>query len=346
MVANGGGKVLVFGSFRLGVNTKDADVDALLVAPWFIDRSAFFDSFHRQLRDHPEVTEVTCVPEAFVPIMKLKFRGLEIDLLFAQMLQQSIPDDFKFLHCTDELTAEHLRRMDAESVRSLNGVRVTEALLGLVPDSEVFKSSLRVIRAWAKAKQLCSNVLGFPGGVSWAILTARICQLFPRACAAMIVQKFFFVFSQWDWPRPVLLKRCSSLDFLETWQVMPIITPADPAQNSTYNVTASALKVIQEAFAEALAIIKKNNFRRAAWAELFTATDFFPLYQIYIEVAAESEDAGLVEARMRHLVIGLDHNPAVKVAHLNTQVSSCDSKLMKLSLFLIAFLDHLFLSRG
>ena len=51
-----------------------------------------------------------------------------------------------------------------------------------------------------------SNVLGYLGGVSWAMLVARTCQLYPNAAAATLVQKFFLVFSKWDWPQPVLLK--------------------------------------------------------------------------------------------------------------------------------------------
>lgn len=50
-------------------------------------------------------------------------------------------------------------------------------------------------------------MLGFPGGVAWALLTARICQLYPNAAPSTIVSKFFPIYYQWGWPQPVLLKR-------------------------------------------------------------------------------------------------------------------------------------------
>lgn len=52
-----------------------------------------------------------------------------------------------------------------------------------------------------------SNSLGYFGGVSWAMLVARTCQLYPNAVAATLVHKFFLVFSRWKWPHPILLKQ-------------------------------------------------------------------------------------------------------------------------------------------
>lgn len=52
-----------------------------------------------------------------------------------------------------------------------------------------------------------SNVLGFLGGVSWAMLTARVCQLYPNAAPSTLLQKFFLVYLKWQWPQPVLLKK-------------------------------------------------------------------------------------------------------------------------------------------
>lgn len=77
------------------------------------------------------------------------------------------------------------------------GPRVTDMILNLVPDVGVYRTALRAIRLWAKKRGVYSNVMGYPGGVAWALMTARICQLYPTAAPAAIVGKFFPIYSQW-----------------------------------------------------------------------------------------------------------------------------------------------------
>ncbi|CAG9116245.1 unnamed protein product [Plutella xylostella] len=85
------------------------------------------------------------------------------------------------------------------------------------------------------------------------------CQLYPSAWPATLVHKFFLVFSQWKWPQPVLLKQPDEVNLgfphwdprvnvSDRFHLMPIITPAYPQQNSTFNVSASTRSVIMEEF--------------------------------------------------------------------------------------------------
>ncbi len=55
-----------------------ADIDTLLVAPRHIHRDDFFDSFHTLLSKENGVTDVRAVPDAFVPVIKLVFEGIEV----------------------------------------------------------------------------------------------------------------------------------------------------------------------------------------------------------------------------------------------------------------------------
>lgn len=53
-----GGKILTFGSYRLGVHAPWSDIDALCVVPKHVSREDFFDVFEGMLRNTEGVTEV------------------------------------------------------------------------------------------------------------------------------------------------------------------------------------------------------------------------------------------------------------------------------------------------
>lgn len=92
--------------------------------------------------------------------MKCVISGVEVDLLFARvnlpevctLLNEKIPsDDGKAGDKLDIEKDEILRGVDDASQRSLNGPRVTDMILNLVPDVATFRTALRTIRLWAKS---------------------------------------------------------------------------------------------------------------------------------------------------------------------------------------------------
>ncbi|XP_055644970.1 poly(A) polymerase type 3 isoform X2 [Toxorhynchites rutilus septentrionalis] len=324
-----GGKIYTFGSYRLGVHHKGADIDALCVAPRNIERADYFGSFFELLKKQPEVTECRAVEEAFVPVIKMNFDGIEIDLLFARLALKEIPDNFDLRD--DAL----LKNLDPKSVRSLNGCRVTDEILRLVPNIENFRLALRAIKLWAKKHGIYSNSLGYFGGVSWAMLVARTCQLYPNATAATVVHKFFLVFSRWKWPQPVLLKQPETpnlgfqvwdprVNVQDRFHQMPIITPAYPQQNSTFNVSASTRKVMLNEFNRGMQITDEIMMGKASWDKLFEAPSFFFKYRHFIVLLVSSNNAddqlewcGLVESKIRYLILNLERNQHIILAHVN-----------------------------
>lgn len=326
-----GGKIYTFGSYRLGVHHKGADIDALCVAPRHIDRSDYFTTFFEKLKNHPEVTDLRAVEEAYVPVIKMTFDRIEIDLLFARLALKEIPDA---MDLRDDLL---LKNLDQKCVRSLNGCRVTDEILRLVPNIENFRLALRTIKLWAKKHNIYSNVLGYLGGVSWAMLVARTCQLYPNAVAATLVHKFFLVFSQWKWPQPVLLKQPDNVNLgfpvwdprvnvADRYHLMPIITPAYPQQNSTFNVSISTRTVMQEEFKQGLELTEDIVIGKTTWDKLFEAPNFFAKYKHFIVLLATSacaedqlEWCGLIESKVRHLIMTLERNMHIKLAHVNPE---------------------------
>ncbi|KAI0677265.1 polymerase [Trametes maxima] len=322
-----GGKIYTFGSYRLGVHGPGTDIDTLCVAPRHVTREDFFNVLEGMLRGMDGVTEVSSVPEAYVPIITTEISGIPIDLLFAQLALPSIPEDLDLQD--DNL----LRNLDDRCVRSLNGSRVINEILRLVPNVDVFRDALRCIKLWAQRRAIYSNVNGFLGGVAWAMLVARVCQLYPNAVAGAIVSRFFVIMHKWSWPQPVLLKPIEDGPLqVRVWNPklypqdrahrMPIITPAYPSMCATHNVMASTQQIMKEEFQRGCTIVDQVMNGEAEWSALFVKHDFFQRYRFYLQVTASSRTlemqnkwSGTVESKMRHLVMRLEFVDALKLAH-------------------------------
>jgi len=316
MVEAANAVIFTFGSYRLGVHGPGADIDTLCVGPSYVNREEdFFFGLHNILAEMEEVTELQPVSDAHVPVMKLKFDGVSIDLLYASISLLVVPEDL------DISNLSVLNNVDEPTVRSLNGCRVADQILKLVPNVEHFRTTLRCLKFWAKRRGVYSNVTGFLGGVNWALLVARVCQLYPNAIPSMLVPRFFRVYTLWRWPNPVMLCAIEEDELgFSVWDPrknpkdrthqMPIITPAYPCMNSSYNVSVSTLRVMMEQFEFGKKICEEIELNKAQWSALFEPYFFFESYKNYLQVdisAADADDLlawkGWVESRLRQLTL-------------------------------------------
>lgn len=328
MAKDAGGKIFTFGSYRLGVYGPGSDIDTLVVVPKHVNREDFFTVFEQILRKRPEVEEITPVPDAFVPIIMIEYMGISIDLIYARLNVSRVPIDMTL----DDNNL--LKNLDERDLRSLNGTRVTDEILQLVPKPTVFKHALRCIKMWAQQRAIYGNKFGFPGGVAWAMLTARICQLYPNAVSAVIVEKFFHIYTKWNWPQPVLLKPIEDGPLqVRVWNPrlyphdrlhkMPVITPAYPSMCATHNITISTQKIIMSEFERGAEIMNQITIGKKNWGDLLERHDYFHRYKFYLCIVAASELndedhlkwSGMVESRLRILVQKLEVTEGITVAH-------------------------------
>uniref|UniRef100_A0A7N0TRS0 Poly(A) polymerase n=1 Tax=Kalanchoe fedtschenkoi TaxID=63787 RepID=A0A7N0TRS0_KALFE len=325
MVKDANAVILTFGSYRLGVHSSGADIDTLCVGPSYVYRDDFFYSLHTILARIEEVTELQPVPNAHVPVMKFKFDGISIDLLYASVSLLVVPEDL------DISDVSLLYNVDEATARSLNGCRVADQILKLVPNVEHFRTALRCLKFWARSRGVYSNVTGYLGGINWALLVARVCQLYPNAAPSMLVSRFFRVYTQWRWPNPVMLCEIEKGELgFAVWDPrtnpkdrthhMPIITPAYPCMNSSYNVSTSTLRVMVEQFQFGNKICEEIELNKSNWAALFEPYLFFESYKNYIQVdvlAADIDDLrawrGWVESRLRQLTLKIERDTCGKL---------------------------------
>jgi poly(A) polymerase len=228
-------------------------------------------------------------------------------------------------------------------------------MIRLVPDVNTFRMTLRAIKKWAKSRGIYSNVMGFLGGISWGLLVARVCQLYPKSSASILVNRFFRVFSAWKWPSPVILNAVDEggplarnvwnpkVNFADKMHLLPIITPAYPAQNSTYNVSESTKKIIIEEIQRGKEICDQIEADVKSWSELFEPFNLWDKYKVFLRIdcLAETEPEfnkwlGFLESKVRIMIRKLEQTPGVLYAHPHPEpIKYTDAKYKFASVFFI-----------
>ncbi|KAI2612479.1 Poly(A) polymerase [Hypoxylon fragiforme] len=333
LVRDARGEVFTYGSYCLGVYGPGSDIDTLVTAPRYVTRDDYFKYFPSLLEEMAPkgaVTDLTAVEDAFVPIIKFEYWGISIDLIFSRIatLKQFPPHGQ--LNLTNN---EYLRGLDDRELRSLNGTRVTKEILNLVPEQSTFRLALRAIKLWAQRRAIYANIIGFPGGVVWAMMVARVCQLYPKATSATIVTKFFQIMKAWQWPIPVQLKSMDEGPLnvrvwnpkvykSDSYHLMPVITPAYPQMCATFNITHSTMSIIQRELERGFELTDKIRAGKLVWKDLFVKHTFFTTdHKYYLAVISTSTTkeahkiwSGFIESKVRVLVGDLERLPSIAIA--------------------------------
>ncbi|KAH7041307.1 Poly(A) polymerase pla1 [Microdochium trichocladiopsis] len=326
-------EIFTYGSYLLGVYGPGSDIDTLVAAPKYVSREDYFEIFPdliEEMAPKCAITDLTPVEDAFVPIIKFEYWGISIDLIFSRIATLTQFPPHGQLKLTDN---SYLRGLDDRELRSLNGNRVTQEILNLVPEKSTFRLALRAIKLWAQRRAIYANIIGFPGGVVWAMLVARVCQLYPKATSATIVSKFFLIIRNWRWPQPVQLKDPDKPPLnLRVWNpklykgdsfnIMPVITPAYPQMCATFNITQSAFQIIQRELSRGGEIADRIMAGKSDWKEMFVKHSFFTSdHKYYLAVIATglSKDAhkiwsGFVESKVRILVGDVERHQSIAIA--------------------------------
>jgi poly(A) polymerase len=70
----------------MGVHFPQTDMDLICLFPSYITKDDFFSDFMKVLQNNkPDAQDVLDVIDSRVPILKLKYQGFQIDLLYASM---------------------------------------------------------------------------------------------------------------------------------------------------------------------------------------------------------------------------------------------------------------------
>lgn len=236
-----------FGSAALGTATTNSDIDICVGCL----NGKTINDFRAVLELDSRVEIEAQIDTTFIPLLKIKWEG-------------DTPIDFTFAQLTRPVN-NHLELMGAiepteANARAVNSVLVSDWLMTNIKPYGLFCETVKFVKLWAAKNNIYGSMLGFPGGMAWTLMVAKLFQ----ECNFNVVEDvsdvfvhFIEYYREWNWPLPVVLcERDDSDKKYRNWNpykypkdrcFMPVITPVYPTMNSTYCVTLNGLRCIQAA---------------------------------------------------------------------------------------------------
>ncbi|WP_375758346.1 poly(A) polymerase [Corallococcus exercitus] len=309
-----------YGSYLLGTDGVGSDVDAVAIGPAGLPR----EDFARALLQELAPGTARYVADAAIPLVKLSLGGVSFDLAYTSRPEGVTPDD------PLTLLARHGDRLDPAGLRAVLGLADTLGLMDAIARdggrTERFRTLLRAVKAWARARGIYSHALGYVGGLSWTLLAAWACtrasQEAMRSDASLLAH-FFGTFASWPWPQPVALTPETARYRPDGKRdLLPVIAPALPARNTARNVSRSTFRVIREELLRARELVANARASRtpSAWAALFQPFNANASPQAALRLSVEaaiSEDrevvAGWVLGHVTALVYRLEGDRRLSV---------------------------------
>ncbi|KAF8517850.1 hypothetical protein JB92DRAFT_3095335 [Gautieria morchelliformis] len=259
------------GSFGLGVDTQDSDVDVLVVGNippptfWSLARALLHKSAPKphdntgvaEKADPSTVIVKRFVKNARVPVMELMIGNVHVDMQYCSA--RKLVESWDQIHTLSPTDSVFL--LPAPSLRTLNAYRDILAVLRAIPASS--------LPAFRLAHRIFASRLGYLGGIHLTLLLTRITLLSPPdQSATQLIHAFFATYADWDWAQDAVtipgVSDSSTYTRAVGQEPMVIMTIEKPVFNVVQNANRHTLNAIVSSFTNA----NRQLADGLQWAEL------------------------------------------------------------------------------
>jgi len=337
--------IKTYGSCRYE-GEKGKDIDIAIITESRIDRIDFFKYIQKKNEeiknnDIKKMFDIMVIPDAYVPILTFKIikdannsansKTISVDLV----LIRTTIDPNKFNERINILNDGFIIKTlcDEESKRSISGLRSWVWMDQYMEKNkyymnyDIFMKALKVIKEWARRRQIYGAKYGYPGGIAWCFMLFDVYKKcndnhINNENPIDLLFQFFETYcchhqlANWkkknDVPIIISINSDHNIDqgkkrnsvitsYLQIW------TPTIPDINSTYSVSKYALKNIIHEFEKLKDVVKSKDKKLLLINILKRDYNIFDEFTHFIkigfknDVIPEIKEIGLLQSRLHKL---------------------------------------------
>ena len=203
----------------------DSDYDFVLFGN--VDEELFGNTFVSLAKMSPYFIYSKYVPSKISTINLITYKSEEINIIFQKK-----------------------ENMNQAVLNSIDSVKIIN---DMVKDKyKLFIECYRLVRIWAKRRQIYGSKYGYFNGITWIILTLNVFTKFDIKGKKMFVNKFFKFYNEYDWKQPINIRnlpckketKCDEMIFIqnvtENDKLVRTLSP------STWNIILNEFKRTQQ----------------------------------------------------------------------------------------------------
>jgi len=136
--------------------------------------------------------------------------GIQFDLLFASLNDPC--NDLKRFTKNPSAFLSSKEKINETTINSLQGKAACDNIINWVPANSKanFQIVLKAVRFWAHRRGIYSMNFGYLGGITLAVMVARVCQDYLNLQPACLLYKFFDRYAESNWHEPIQMRNAST----------------------------------------------------------------------------------------------------------------------------------------
>nr|CAD2178821.1 unnamed protein product [Meloidogyne enterolobii] len=212
-------------------------------------------------------------------------------------------------------------------------------------ERNIFNQAFIALKNWARANCIYNSQFGFLDGTSISLMLTKVFLLYPEANIIELVERFFIIFSTWDWHVPLRIKSKQNNEENQEdtkKKFMTVYIPVYPEHSVTSKITKTNQQIILNALLNGLEKVVKFSSNQPNKNEFVymknnaEGSEFIKTYEHFIVFSCITEDetgeenyCGFLE-NLDKINDQIEKINQIEIHHIGLKTEDCPTVIQKI----------------